>query len=168
MWWSETCKITRRGLLAALAGVALTACSFTPVYGPSGQGAALDGNVAVKFAPGNRGFALGQALQNRLGPPDTPAYRLHYSVSTSSERVAITTAQSTNRFNLIGQSGYSLVEQSSGNVVMSGSVDGFSSYSASGTSVATQAAERDGYERLMVILADKIVAELLVGPELSR
>lgn len=169
MWSSETDNtLGRRGFLTALACLALTGCEFTPVYGTGGQGTALDGNVAVAFASGNRGFALGQALQDRLGPPQDPAYRLSYSVSTSSERVAVTTAQSTNRFNLIGRSSFNLVRQSTGDSVVSGRVDGFSSYSASGTSVATQAAERDGYERLMVILADKIVAQLITGPELTR
>jgi LPS-assembly lipoprotein len=45
--------------------------------------------------------------------------------------------------------------------VTSGSVDNFTGYSATGTTVATLAAERDAQERLMTILADQIVTRLL-------
>ncbi|WP_424991052.1 LPS assembly lipoprotein LptE [Fluviibacterium sp. S390] len=170
MWWSETSPgPTRRGALAALAAVLVTsACELTPVYAPGGQGAALSGNVDVAFQNGNVEFSLGQALQDRLGPPQSPRYRLSYTLRTRSERVAITTAQSTNQFNLIGVATYQLVDTSTGGVAMSGRVDGFSSYNSSGISVSTQAAERDGYDRLTVILADKIMSRLISGPELSR
>ena len=48
-------------------------------------------------------------------------------------------------------------------VLLSGNVDSFTGYSATGTTVATRAAERDAYERLMTILADQIVTRLEAG-----
>ena len=114
------------------------------------------------------GFSLALALQNRLGAPeDSAPYRLTTNLTTASERVAVTTAQSTNRFNLIGTVTYALTETATGNQVAAGQVDGFNSYSASGISVATRAAQLDAYERLMVILADKIVSDLLIAPGLQ-
>ena len=127
-----------------------------------------DPGLEVAVGGGNYGFAMGQALQNRFGPPTDPYFRLSYTLSTRSERVAITTAQSTNRYNLIGRSNYQLVVLATGDVVTSGTVDGFSSYSATGSSVATRAASRDAYERLSVILSDKIVARLQATPGLTR
>jgi LPS-assembly lipoprotein len=50
--------------------------------------------------------------------------------------------------------------------VISGSVDNFTSYSATGTTVATLAAERDAQERLMIQLADQIFVRL-ASAELS-
>jgi LPS-assembly lipoprotein len=145
--------------------LALTGCGFSPVYGPGSTGETLDGTVFVQQAGGALGFMLTQSLQNRLGPPgDTPRYRLTTSISTSSERVAVTTAQSTNRFNLIGVVNYTLTDIATGAIRTQGRVDGFNSYSATGISVATRAAERSGYERLMVILSDKIMSNLLALP----
>lgn len=160
MWWS------RRAVLAA-AIPALASCGFTPTYAPGGSGAALAGAVQVEQLDNINGYTLALALRDRLGPPNPARYRLRYTVSVSSERVAVTTAQSTRRFNLIGRSSFTLEDIATGDVVIRGNVDGFSSYSALGTTVATEAAERDGYDRLMVILAEKIVVRLLAAPELA-
>jgi LPS-assembly lipoprotein len=166
MWWSSPPALPpRRAVLAGL--IALAGCGFSPVYAPRSQGAALSNDVTVVQSGGSFGFALTQALQNRLGPPGpAPRFRLTTQLSTSRESVAVTTAQSINRFNLIGNVRYTLTQTGTGNAVILGSVDGFNSYSAVGTSVATRAAELDAYDRLMVILADKIMADLLVAPGL--
>jgi LPS-assembly lipoprotein len=162
----------RRALLVGLvsfAAASLAGCGFTPVYAPGSTGAALDGTVEVVQSGGSLGFTLTEALQDRLGAPGSNArYRLTTVLGVTSERVAITTAQSTNRFNLIGTVAYTLTDAATGQPAATGRVDGFNSYSAIGTALATGAAEEDAYERLMVILADKIVADLLVAPELAR
>lgn len=156
---------SRRGVLAALALV--PACGFTPAYAPGGRGAALDGAVSVRQFDTVDGYTLALALRNRLGPPDTPRYELTYSVSVASEAVAVTTAQSTRRFNLIGRAPYRLEDMATGQVLASGTAQAFSSYSALGTSVATEAAERDGRERLMRLLADRIVVDLIAAPAVA-
>ncbi|HCQ58330.1 MAG TPA: hypothetical protein DIU10_10575, partial [Sulfitobacter sp.] len=50
--------------------------------------------------------------------------------------------------------------QLGGQIVTSGKVESFTGYSATGTTVATRAAELDAQERLMVILADLVVSRL--------
>ncbi|OSP55095.1 hypothetical protein BV911_09585 [Pseudoruegeria sp. SK021] len=148
--------------LLCLAG--LSACGFQPVYAPGGTGRALTGTVSVDSPDTSYAFSLAQQLEIIFGPPVTPRYRLAFRVTTRSDRVAITAEQDTNRYNLIGQANYTLTDLSSDKVLRSGNVDSFVGYSASGTTVATLAAERDGYERLMTILADKIGSELLSAP----
>jgi len=155
----------RRALIAS--ALALAACGFRPAYAPGGSGAALDGRVAVAQAGGDVGFAMARKLEDRLGPAPAPRYRLTYDVSTNSERVAVTTAQTTRRFNLIGRSSYTLIDARTGDTVTTGNVDGFAGYSAAGTTVATDAARQDGFERLATILADRIVAALIAAPELA-
>jgi LPS-assembly lipoprotein len=86
---------------------------------------------------------------------------LSYSLRVSSEQVAITTDQITQRFNLIGQSPFRLTDAATGDVVVEGTAEAFSSYSALGTSVAVEAAKRDGRERLMRLLADRIMTDLI-------
>lgn len=153
----------RRTLLAGAAAVALGACGFTPVYAPGGAGAALDGAVTLDTPQTSNGFTLRQRLQEQLGPDRAPQYTLSVQISTSTSRVAITQQQDTDRYNVIGRAAYMLKDIRSDAVVTSGTVDSFTSYAATGTTVATLASERDAYRRLMIILADAITDRLLVS-----
>ena len=61
---------------------------------------------------------------------------------------------------LIGAADFTLVEAGTGRTITTGRVEDFVGYSATGTTVATVAAQRDAQERLMTILADQIVLRL--------
>ena len=50
-------------------------------------------------------------------------------------------------------------------VLIVGRTDSFTSYSATGSTAATQAAERDARRRLMVILADRVIDRLLIDAD---
>lgn len=166
MLWSErnTLAFGRRAAIFALLAVGATACGFTPVYGPDGGGRALINSVLVEQPKGSDEFTLAQELENRFGPSTTPTYSLTFKLETESDSISITQTQETNRYNTIGSAEYTLTNRASGAVVQSGEVDGFTSYSSTGTTVATAAAEQDSYDRLMVVLADKIVNELVTLP----
>ncbi|MEP4195041.1 MAG: LPS assembly lipoprotein LptE [Aliishimia sp.] len=143
-----------------LAPLAVAACGFTPVYGPGGTGTKLQNNVLVA-APENRdSFLLVRRIEERLGRSSAPAFDLSLSLETREEGLGIDSDGNTDRFNLIGVAGYAL-SNSTGDVVTSGTVNSFTGYSATGNTTVTLAAERDARERLMVILADQIVARLL-------
>lgn len=162
-------RTTRRGILAlGLGALGLAAgCGFRPVYGPAGSGTALDGATIVAQGGGQTEFTLTRALQDRLGPPGAaPRFRLATTLSISAEQVAVTTAQSTNRYNLIGVVDYTLTDIATGESVQAGRVDGFNSFSAVGTSLAVRTAQIDATERLMVILADRVMIDLLAAPAL--
>jgi LPS-assembly lipoprotein len=75
--------------------------------------------------------------------------------------VGITAQGATTRFNLVGQVQFTLTEAATGAVLLQGSVDSFTSYSATGSTVAGLEAEDAANTRLMRILADQIVARLL-------
>ena len=60
---------------------------------------------------------------------------------------------------------YTLRRTNSDAVFKNGKVQHFTSYSASGTTVATLAAKRDASVRLMTILADQIIDQLLLIAE---
>ncbi|MBE3640133.1 LPS assembly lipoprotein LptE [Mangrovicoccus algicola] len=155
---------SRRALLggAAAALAALAGCGFTPVHAPGGSGAALANAVILETPRDSDGFTMRQQLQDRLGPPVTPRYRLTVTTETSTKRVALTRNQDTRRYNVIGTAQY-VLRDLDGQVVTSGSYDSFNSYSATGTTVATRAAETDAYRRLMVILADGILDRLYLA-----
>lgn len=139
----------------------LAACGFTPVYGPGGTGQALQNNVSTAEPATRNDFLLNQRLEERLGRVDDAPYLLTVSTSLSVGRLALDTQGTTTRFNVVGVSQYALADRDTGRVIASGSVDNFTSYSASGTTIATRAASKDAQERLMVILADQIVTRLL-------
>ena len=102
-----------------------------------------------------------QRLEERLGRGSAPAYGLSLALNVKQERMAIDATNITTRFNVIGKATYAMRSLDDGAVLLSGSVDSFTGYSATGTTAATQAAQRDARERLMTILADQIVTRLM-------
>lgn len=158
------CFDRRLFLTSATALAGLAACQFQPVYGPGGSGTALNGKVLVSAPDTSNAFTLRQELELGFGPPVSPQFSLTISLTTREQSIAVTEAQDIDRYNIIGSAGYQLTDIASGAVLRQGQVDSFAGYSASGTTVATLAAEQDGYRRLMTILANKITAELISAP----
>ena len=147
-----------------IGAAALTGCGFTPSYSSRGGAAGLINNVEVE-APGDHlDYILVRELEDQLGRAGAAAeYALSLSVDTRRESMAITIDGRTNRFDLIGEATYALRSRETNAVVTSGKVDNFTSYSTSGTTVATQAAKKDAEARLMVVLGDQIVTRLLAA-----
>ncbi|WP_170413886.1 LPS assembly lipoprotein LptE [Ruegeria arenilitoris] len=147
----------------------LAACGFEPVYAPGGSGAALNGKVAVSAPNSVDTYLLVQNLEQRLGRSATSGseYNLNVNVSIAFQRSAITSTNETNRYTIAGRSSYTLKSNETGQVIASGTVENFVSYSAAGSTVSTLADERDARKRLMAILSDQIVNELYAAPGLG-
>lgn len=164
--------LNRRTLLLALPLLA-AACGFTPVYAPGGTGARLHGQIEVQApediegASGSDAYFLVQNLEQRLGRSSSAAYQLDLKLSTQEEGQAITTDNEITRYSVIGTADYALTRLSDGKIASSGTVRNFTGYSATGSTVETLAGERDAHERLMVILADQITAQVLATADLS-
>jgi LPS-assembly lipoprotein len=141
--------------------LALPACGFTPAYGPDGAAGRLQGTILIDEPVDRDSFLLVQHLENRLGRAATPSYGLSLALEVKPERMAIDATNITSRFNVIGKATFALRDMGDGKVLQSGTVDSFTGYSATGSTVATQAAQRDARERLMTILADQITARLI-------
>ncbi|HBS50357.1 MAG TPA: hypothetical protein DEA05_09885 [Rhodobacteraceae bacterium] len=148
----------RRTLLAL--PLALAACGFQPVYGPGGTGTALHGRVAVNAPTDRNSFLLVQELEVQLGQPTDPLYRLVPRLTLAREEQAITRSNEITRYSIVGQVDYEMIRLADQAVVASGSVENFTGYSATGSTVETLAAERDAHARLMTMLADATVARL--------
>lgn len=157
---------------ALVLGLALTACGFTPVYAPGGTGSALYGQITVEApesvskADQANAYLLVQRLEERMGRGGS-AYDLDLDLSTTSEGQAITIDSEITRYSVVGSVDFSLVRQSDGKVLASGTETAFTGYSATGSTVETLAGEQDAESRLMVILADQITARLLTLSDLS-
>ena len=149
----------RRTLLTCL--LALGACGFQPAYGPTGAASGLQGSIEVAAPDTRNGFNFVRRLEERLGQPEAATYAMSYTLNLTEDDLGITPAQSITRYNVLGSADYALREVGSGVVVQSGTVDGFTSYSATGTTVSTQTAKTAAYARLMIILADQITTRLI-------
>jgi len=152
-------SFNRRFLILSL--VALGACGFQPAYGPNGAAANLQANIEVDAPTTRNGFNFVRRLEERLGQPQAAKFTLSYTLKLDEDDLGITPAQSITRYNVLGAADYALREVGTGTVVHSGTVDSFTSYSATGTTVSTQTAKRAAYARLMVILADQITSRLI-------
>ncbi|TMV04890.1 hypothetical protein FGK63_17580 [Ruegeria sediminis] len=150
----------RRSLL--MIPLALAACGFEPVYAPGGTASGLDGKVRVSAPNSVESYLLVQNLEQRLGrhAGSGDEYKLNVNVSTVTQPLAVSTANEINRYNILGRVNFSLQSSATGAVLASGEVDNFVSYSAAGSTVDTLADERDAKDRLMVLLADQVLARL--------
>lgn len=153
----------RQTLIALSALLAGSACGFTPAYGPQGSASVLQDNLRVT-APNRRdGFLMSQRLEDRFGRNDAGRYVLNVTPEIQRQGLATSVEGTTNRFRLTGFANYALRDTQTDTVVRRGRVNNFTGFSATGSTVATLAAERDAAARLMVILADQVVDRLVLS-----
>ncbi len=155
MWCSD-----RRAFLGLGAAAALAGCGLRPVYGPDSP---LAGGVLVNSPDSREAFRLKARIEDRLGPPTAPAYALTIGLSLAEQPVGVSTGQDITRYTLRGAADYRLIATATGALLDSGRVTTLTGYSATGTSVATLAAERDARDRLAVALADLIVSRTMIA-----
>jgi LPS-assembly lipoprotein len=159
-------SFNRRTILFG-AVLSLVGCGFTPAYGPDGGATRLEGSILLDEPTTRPAYQLTRHIEDRLGRSSNARYGLSYAIDITEAPIAISANNVTTRYNILGEITYALRELDTGAVVTSGKVDNFTSYSTSGTTVATQAAESDARDRLMVILGDQIITRLIVvAPDL--
>jgi len=146
--------------------VSLAGCGFAPVYG---TGTALRGRVAFSTDETVAGFRMHERLEQRLGTPLAAKYLLQVTQTNSTRPAAVTAVGYTVRFNIVGKARWTLRDLATDTPVGNGDVQNFTSYSATGSTVATQSAATDASARLSMALADMIVARLMVlAPDLTE
>jgi LPS-assembly lipoprotein len=150
---------SRRAALLAL--LAVGACGFTPALAPGGGMLKLRNTVAVSAPDTIAGFAIRSRLIDRLGLATTPIATLSVNVEQALDVASQSQSGSTLRYNVVGAAGWQLTA-ANGTVWGSGQVEAFTSYAATGSTVATQSAATDAVGRLMTILADKVVTQLML------
>ena len=157
--WSPDRRAVLLGLLAVSG---LAACGLSPVYGPGGGGGKLFGKVRPRDPDTPLDFVFNRRLAERLGPEDAAVYDLDYRISAGVVAQAITPDEVTTRYSLNGTADFVLKDRA-GRVLTQGRVSNFSSYSTTGTTIATLSAEGDARSRLAEMLADQVVTRLLAA-----
>jgi LPS-assembly lipoprotein len=153
--------LSKRGFLSVGALLALVACGFSPAYAPGGSGQMLQNAILTAEPRDKPAFDLVERIEERLGPSDNPRYALSYTISLKPVGVAISTANAITRYNLTGAVEWELSDVTTGANLTGGKAENFTSYSATGSTVAGLAAKDDATQRLMRIMADQIVTQLL-------
>ena len=151
----------RRTIILSLA--ALAGCGFEPVYAPGNRAHGLRGRIDVAEPADEEGFALVRRLEDRLGQSAGGDLLLNAEIRIDEETVGFLPDGEISRYNVLGRVSWSLSDGSG--TRLSGSEQSFTSYSATSTTVATIVAQRNARERLMIVLADRIVADILAGAE---
>jgi LPS-assembly lipoprotein len=152
--------------LLILPFLALTACGFAPVYGTDGSANVLLNSVLVQEPKTRDHYLLTRQLEKRLGRATDPRFDLGVSVSTSLKALGINSIGNINRYNLLGTAQYTLRDTQTGQIVGSGKVNSFTSSSAAGSTISSQATREDAQERLMIILADKLIEHIIANADL--
>ncbi|SFX44916.1 LPS-assembly lipoprotein [Paracoccus pantotrophus] len=150
---------SRRAVI--LGALVLAGCGFSPVYGPGGTGGKLFGQVRTADPRTPDDFAFAGRIAERLGPDAQARFLLDYRLRIAVVPQAITPDEVTTRYALNGTADFTLTEAGTGREVTRGQVSSFTSYSTTGTTIATMAAEQDAHERLARMLADQVVTRLL-------
>lgn len=155
----------RRTFLLSFA--ALAGCGFTPVYGPQGGGGALLNSVALAEPGTTDSYSFNRRFEERLGRGSGP-YRLQTRIETDEQGLGSLADGQTTRVRLLGRVFYTL-KDSGGKTLLDGRTTAFTGYSITGSTAATEAAERDAEDRLMILLADQVIDRLLLDADrLSR
>ena len=151
----------RRWLPLAAVTLALAACGSAPVYAPGGAGSKLFGQIRAADPKTPDEFTFAGRIAERLGPDRDARFALAYKLRVAVVAQAITKDEVTTRYSLNGTANFVLTDSASGAEVTRGQVSTFTSYSTTGTTIATMAAEQDAHDRLARMLADQVVTRLL-------
>lgn len=159
MWLSD-----RREFLLGAAAVLLGGCGFAPAYGTSGAASKLQNTIHVEAPKNHFGYLVTRRIEERLGAGGEGApYTLALQTKFSQESLGSTSDGQLTRYHVTGSTTYVLRRAADLTEIDTGTVYNFTAYSASGSTVATLAAQRDAQDRLMIALADQVIERLVLA-----
>lgn len=153
MWLSD-----RRKVLIFLTALPLGACGFTPLYAPGGTLRELRDRIRVADPHTRNDFTLKSELESRLGMGGD--FDLDYRIELDESDAGITPDQVITRRQIDGTVRFVLTDRATGAVLMDREVEASTSYGTTSTTASTDFARTAALDRLMVIIADRIVAQL--------
>ncbi|MGQ2991375.1 LPS assembly lipoprotein LptE [Brevundimonas sp.] len=153
----------RRAVVFAsvIAGIALSACGFTPLYGDGGAGASLT-RIAVSAQDDRLGYRLREQLEDALAfnRSATPLYRLTTEVQQSRRPLGRRIDDTATRYELTVKAAWTLTP-TSGGAPLTGTETVTTTYGSADQPYAAIAAQQDGEDRAAAELARLIRLDLL-------
>jgi LPS-assembly lipoprotein len=153
-------KLIPTALLAS-AALVLSACGFTPLYGPQSVTKGL-GSIEVVAADGRAGYLLREKLDDYLARNVNllPTHRLKYTIKETRYARGVRVDNVANRYELNLTASWSLIEIKTGKTVRSGSTSAAVTYDSADQPYASIAAQQDSQERAAGEVARKIQLDL--------
>ncbi len=153
-------KILPAALLATVA-LGLSACGFTPLYGPQSVTKGLS-SIEVVAPSGRAGYLVREKLDDAFArdPNILPSHRLLYTVKEVRYARGVRVDNVANRYELNLSANWRLVEVKTGKVVRSGYTSAAVTYDSTDQPYAYIAAQEDSQERAATELARRIQMEL--------
>ena len=153
-----------RVALAALLALTLPGCGLRPLYAGGEAGPVVQTLRGVQVAPipGQNGWLIRTALQDRLGRNEGSAvrYRLEVELSDDITGFGIRSDNAVTRERRTLRARYRLVDAARGTVVLDATAGSDAGIDVVSSEYATVAAEQSAIERLSTELADQIVSRL--------
>ena len=160
-------KPSRRAFVLGAAVLPLVAaCGFQPVLAPESASGQLLSGLSVREPGSASEYVFAERMEERIGR-NAGDLQLNYSISIGQSASGITRSQVTNRYMVTGRVTFSVAPVGGGEALYSGVVTAFTGYSATGSTVATQAASRDAEERIAIQLADQTISRLMAEANLN-
>lgn len=160
-------RFTASVLIVAVAGLALTGCGFTPLYGENSTAASPDvvdamAQVSIRSLPNREGMKLRQVLREALQPKGTTdvVYDLDVNLATRVEELGIRPDATSSRANIIMLATFRLNE--GGAQVYGDRVQSIVSYNILDDQYATVASQADAEHRGIKQIGQEIKARLAV------
>jgi LPS-assembly lipoprotein len=152
-----------RAALIALA-LAVSGCTLRPLYSGGASGPVVQALHGVQVAPipGQGGWLVRTALQDRLGagPGDAVRYRLEVELDDDITGFGIRSDNAVTRERRTLRARYRLVETGPGTVVLDATAGSDAGIDVVSSEYATVAAEQTALEHLATEIADQIVSRL--------
>ncbi|MDC8753635.1 LPS assembly lipoprotein LptE [Erythrobacter sp. sf7] len=153
-----------RNALALLALFALPACGLSPMYAGGGSAAVAQGLAAVEVPaiPGQGGWLVRNALQNRLGIAGEAgaAYRLDVRLDDSLEALGVLNDDTISRERRILRARYQLVDAASGEILLDATAGSDAGIDVVSSEYATIAAEQKALENLAREVAEQMATQV--------
>ena len=150
----------RRGLLGGLGVLALGGC-FRPMLAEDGKASALRNRIELPPIEGRFGYYLGESLEDRLGRPKSPEYRLDVRTSLTERGLAVAQNNAVTRVILIASASWALWREGEARPVLQDTVRAQSGHNATASLYATRQTRRDIERRLARDLGERISRAIL-------
>lgn len=154
------CDGSRRRFLVGLAAFPLAGC-FRPMLAEDTASSTLRGRIALPPINGRFGYHLVGRLEERLGAPQDPEFRLEVALRSQDRGLAITQDNTVTRRRLETSAVWRVVRKGETRPVLRGRDVARSGYNATSSLYATRAAAETAERRLAELLAERISREIL-------
>ena len=147
--------------LLAVAALTLSACGFTPLYGPEMVTKGL-GSIEVVAPEGRSGYLLREKLDDALARDVNllPTHRLVYTVKELRYARGVRVDNVANRYELNLTADWKLLDAKTGKLVRSGVTSAAVTYDSADQPYASIASQQDSQERAAGEVARKIQLDL--------